>query len=44
MYEEMLVENKAKVVDTLKALNKYNLFLVGRMAPTVPLVNKIDCP
>ncbi|KAK7821801.1 cation/h(+) antiporter 19 [Quercus suber] len=44
LYEEMLVENKAEVVDALKALNKYNLFLVGRMVPTVPLVNKTDCP
>ncbi|KAK4586258.1 hypothetical protein RGQ29_023440 [Quercus rubra] len=44
LYEEMLVENKAEVVDALKALSKYNLFLVGRMVPTVPLVNKTDCP
>ena len=44
MYEEMLVENKVEVVDALKALNEYNLFLVGRMAPIVPLVNKTDCP
>ena len=44
LYKEMLVENKAEVVDALKALSKYNLFLVGRMVPTIPLVNKTDCP
>merc|ERR1712119_70208 len=44
LYEEKLVESKAEVVDALKALNKFNLFLVGRMSPTTPLVDKIDCP
>lgn len=43
LYEEKLVESKAEVVDALKALNKFNLFLVGRMSPTTPLVDKTDC-
>ncbi|KAJ7980498.1 Cation/H(+) antiporter like [Quillaja saponaria] len=44
MYEERLVESKEDVKNALKDMNKSNLFLVGRMPPTAPLVERSDCP
>ncbi|KAK9289171.1 hypothetical protein L1049_017645 [Liquidambar formosana] len=43
-YEERVVETKADVIAILKSMNKCNLFLVGRMAPTAPLLDRSDCP
>ncbi|KAG2726637.1 hypothetical protein I3843_01G118900 [Carya illinoinensis] len=44
LYEERKVESKGEVVEALKALNKFNLFLVGRMPPMARLVERSDCP
>lgn len=44
LYEERVVESKAEVVEGLRGLNKFNLFLVGRMPPMAPLVDRSDCP
>ncbi|CDY69175.1 BnaCnng62230D [Brassica napus] len=43
-YEERVVESKEDVRATLKATSKCNLFVVGRNAAVVPLVNSTDCP
>jgi hypothetical protein len=44
LYEERVVESKGEVVEALRALNKFNLFLVGRTPPMSPLVDRSDCP
>ncbi|KAF3456475.1 hypothetical protein FNV43_RR01125 [Rhamnella rubrinervis] len=44
LYEERLVESKADIVAALKSMNKSNLFIVGRMPPTAPLIDRSDCP
>lgn len=37
--EERLVESSQEIAGVLKSMNKCNLFLVGRMAPTAPLMD-----
>ena len=44
VYEEKVVESKAEVVEALRALNKFNLFLVGRTPAVAHLVDRSDCP
>lgn len=43
-YEEKVVGGKADIVAALKTMSKCNLFLVGRLPPVAPLVDKTDCP
>lgn len=43
-YEEKLVQSKEEVVDSLKDLNKVNLFFVGRTPPIARLIDRSDCP
>lgn len=43
LYEEKLVDCKSDIIEVLKSMNKKNLFIVGRMPPVAPLVNKSDC-
>ncbi|XP_042475441.1 cation/H(+) antiporter 19-like [Macadamia integrifolia] len=42
-FEEKVVEGKAEIVAALKAMNKCNLFVVGRMPPIASLVDRTDC-
>ncbi|KAJ4963004.1 hypothetical protein NE237_022943 [Protea cynaroides] len=43
-FEEKVVGAKADIVAALKAMNKCNLFVVGRTPPIASLVDKSDCP
>lgn len=43
LYEEKVVESKGEIAVALKSMSKNNLFIVGRMPPTVPLVVTSDC-
>ncbi|KAL7223384.1 hypothetical protein ACSBR1_024937 [Camellia fascicularis] len=43
-FEEKVVGSKADIIAALKSMSKSNLFLVGRMPPIVPLIDKSDCP
>ncbi|KAF6171219.1 hypothetical protein GIB67_001934 [Kingdonia uniflora] len=42
-YEEKVVGSKDDIVIGVKAMSKCNLFLVGRMPPTLSLTGKSDC-
>ncbi|PRQ44859.1 putative cation/H+ exchanger, rossmann-like alpha/beta/alpha sandwich [Rosa chinensis] len=42
-YEEKVVDSKGEIAVALKTLSKHNLFIVGRMSSTVPLVESSDC-
>nr|XP_011462856.1 PREDICTED: cation/H(+) antiporter 19 [Fragaria vesca subsp. vesca] len=43
LYEEKMVDSKGEIAVALKTLSKHNLFIVGRMPPTLPLVESSDC-
>ena len=38
-----MVGSKADIIAALKSMSKSNLFLVGKMPPTVPLMDRSDC-
>ncbi|KAK1316088.1 Cation/H(+) antiporter 19 [Acorus calamus] len=42
--EEKVVSGRAESVSVIKSLGRCNLFLVGRMAATAPLVDRTECP
>ncbi|XP_057476274.1 cation/H(+) antiporter 19-like [Actinidia eriantha] len=42
-FEERVVGSKADIIAALKSMSKSNLFLVGKLPPTVPLMDRSDC-
>ncbi|XP_052206879.1 cation/H(+) antiporter 19 [Diospyros lotus] len=43
-YEEKVVASRTDIVEALKSMNKFNLFLVGRSQPMASLVERSDSP
>ncbi|XP_058077282.1 cation/H(+) antiporter 19-like [Magnolia sinica] len=43
-YEEKEVGSKEDIVAILETMNRYNLFLVGRIPHVAPLTDRTDCP
>ncbi|GFZ00570.1 cation/H+ exchanger 17 [Actinidia rufa] len=42
-FEEIVVGSKADIIAALKLMSKSNLFLVGKMPPIVPLMDRSNC-